>query len=69
MTSKTAERLEQKEFVYAVDDERHYGNGYIVTLEDTWFFMDDPGCGVRGFDTLREVAETVRRSNVYREKT
>lgn len=40
------------------DDERSYGNGYIVTTAYGWAFEPDPDHNaaehVRGFDTARE---------------
>ena len=40
-----------------IDDEREMGNNIIVTLHAGWFFKDEPDCGVRGFDTLKELKE------------
>ena len=48
-----------------VDDERDLDQGIIVTLKAGWYFKDDPNCGVRGFDTLKEAREGTARSEVY----
>ena len=48
-----------------VDDERDLDQGIIVTLKDNWYFKDDPNCGVRGFDTVKEAREGTVRSEVY----
>lgn len=48
-----------------VDDERDLDQGLIVTLKTGWFFNDDPNCGVRGFDTIKEAREGTARSEVY----
>ncbi|KVO15160.1 hypothetical protein WJ74_10940 [Burkholderia ubonensis] len=58
------ERIESRAWVAHVDDERDAGNGYMVMLANGYDFADDPGCGVRGFDTLREAEIETRRSNV-----
>ena len=44
-----------------VDDERNIGNSIIITLNDGYEFGDDPGCGVRGVDTLKEGLQAVRK--------
>lgn len=43
------------------DDERSYGNGIIVTLHYGHCF-DDPGCHVRGFDTVKEARQGIKYS-------
>lgn len=63
------ERIESRAWVAHVDDERSAGNGYMVMLANGYDFVDDPGCGVRGFDTLREVEIETRRSNVVESKS
>jgi hypothetical protein len=47
-----------------IDDEREMGNNIIVTLHAGWFFKDEPDCGVRGFDTLKELKEGVKSANM-----
>jgi hypothetical protein len=47
-----------------IDDERNLDNGIIVTLRAGWFFVDEPDCGVRGFDTLKELKAGVKSSNM-----
>lgn len=50
-----------------IDDERNIGNNIIVTLRPCWYWADEPDCGVRGFDTLKELKEGVKSVNmVYR---
>ncbi|MBJ9920518.1 MULTISPECIES: hypothetical protein [Burkholderia cepacia complex] len=58
------ERIESRAWVAHVDDERDAGNGYMVMLARGYDFADDPGCGVRGFDTLSDVEQETRRCNV-----
>jgi hypothetical protein len=40
------------------DDERRYGNGYMVTTDYGWAFEPDEdhnsACHIRGFDTAKE---------------
>ena len=53
-----------------IDDERAEGNSIIVTLRKGWYFVDEPDCGVRGFDTVKELKEGVKSANmVYRPAT
>lgn len=52
------------EYVAHVDDERAEGNSIIITLADGWFFADEPDCGVKGFDTMSEAREAVKRKNI-----
>lgn len=47
-----------------VDDERNIDNGIIITLEDGWEFLSDPGCGVRGFDTFSEAKAGTSKTEV-----
>ena len=64
---KTLARLRKLPYVAHVDDERDCGNSIIVTLKDGYYFENDPGCGVRGFDTPTEAAQDCVRSNIYKE--
>lgn len=64
--SKTLDKIRALPFVAYVDDERNDGNGIIVTLKLPYCFKIDPGCGVRGFDTVGEAAKEVTEDNVYR---
>lgn len=57
----------KRSWVEYVDDERNIGNGIIITLKEGWCFRLDPGCGVRGFDTWREVVEGCTRKSVVHE--
>jgi hypothetical protein len=56
--------LETRLWVKHIDDERSLGNSIIVTLDDGFCFMDEKGCGVRGYDTVAEVEKDTRFSNV-----
>lgn len=50
-----------------IDDERAEGNSIIVTLAKNWYWADEPNCGVRGFDTIKELKEGLKSANmVYR---
>ena len=63
--SKTLDQLPLiRSWIAYIDDERAEGNGIIVTLEDGWFFADEPDCGVRGFDTVGEVRQQTARNAV-----
>ena len=60
--------LTTRHWVAFIDDERNIGNSIIVTLQDGFYFEDEPDCGVRGFDTVAEVkAETSRNKVVQRD--
>lgn len=61
--SKTLDAIRKLPWVSAVDDERDDGSSIIVTLrKDYEFCGEDPGCGVKGFDTVAECrAGTARR--------
>lgn len=70
MTSKTITKLlDTRAWIAHIDDEREMGNSIIVTLDNDYEFLDDPGCGVKGFDTVREAeqgtrfAEVINRNN------
>jgi hypothetical protein len=47
-----------------IDDEREIGNSIIVTLNKHYFFADEPNCGVRGFDTLKELKDGIKVKNI-----
>lgn len=64
--SKTLKNLESLGHIAHVDDERAEGNSIIVTLAEPFCFTADPGCGVRGFDTVAEAKKGCTLSNVYR---
>jgi len=61
--SKTLDAIRMLPYVSAVDDEREDGSSIIVTLEGKFeFCSEDPGCGVKGFDTVAAArAGTARR--------
>jgi hypothetical protein len=54
-----------RNWIAFVDDERDLDQGIIVTLKNGWYFKDDPSCGVRGFDTIKEAKEGTLKSEVY----
>ena len=58
--------LKQRQWIAYIDDERELGNSIIVTLKEGWYFVDDPNCGVKGFDSIKEVMEETKKSNVTR---
>jgi hypothetical protein len=60
----TLEKIANRWHVQHVDDERNLDHGIIVTLAKDWYYVADPDCGVRGFDTVREAEEGTRRINV-----
>ena len=66
--STTLERVQNRPHVAIVDDERDLGNSIIVTLKDDYFFVADPGSGVRGFDTATEAEQGTRATAVYQGK-
>jgi len=49
--------LNTNPLVAYIDDERGDGNSIIVTLHNEYVFADEPDCGVRGFDTVKEVRD------------
>lgn len=62
---KTLQKLiDQRLWIAHIDDERHLGNGIIVTLEEDYVFLDERDCGVRGHDTIRDVEIDTRFSNI-----
>jgi len=64
--SKTFQNLlATRSWVAYIDDERGDGNSIIVTLAKGWDFSDEPGCGVRGFDTVAEVRAGTNKASVH----
>lgn len=63
--SKTLEAIRKLPHVAHVDDERGLGNSIIITLHDAWCFTEEPGCGVRGFDTVAEARAGSSKGSVY----
>lgn len=61
---KTLDKIRERRWVAHVDDERELDNGIIVTLKKGYTFVNDPGCGVRGFDTATEAERETRNANV-----
>ena len=62
--SKTLEKIRTRAWVAFVDDERNLDNGIIVTLKEGYCFADDPGCGVRGFNTAAEALRGTNRQAI-----
>lgn len=62
--SRTLDEIRKRSWIHAVDDERSLGNSIIVTLANGFDFADDPGCGVKGFDTVSEAKVGTTKSAV-----
>jgi hypothetical protein len=63
--SKTIQTiLNTRLWVSHIDDERSDGNSIIVTLDKDYVFIDERDCGVRGFDTLKELEQGTRFANI-----
>ena len=63
--SKTIDKLlATRLWVAHIDDERNQGNSIIVTLDNDYVFIDERNCGVRGFDTIKEVEQGTRFANI-----
>lgn len=58
----------KRPWIAHIDDERDIDNGIIVTLAPGYTFNADPGCGVRGFDTMTEVRANTRKQDVTKEQ-
>jgi hypothetical protein len=56
--------LDTRLWVKHIDDERNIGNSIIVTLIDEYCFLNEKGCGVRGYDSVAEVEKDTRFSNI-----
>lgn len=52
--------LNSRLWVAHIDDERGDGNSIIVTLDKDYVWDDERNCGVRGFDTVKEVEQGTR---------
>lgn len=65
---KLLDQILARPFIEHVDDERNIGNGIIVTLKEGYSFVADPGCGVRGFDTMTEAFNGTRSQEIVRPK-
>ena len=69
MTSKTITKiLATRAWVKYIDDERADGSSIIVTLDNDYVFDDERDCGVRGFDTIKELEQGTRFSAVINSK-
>lgn len=63
--SKTLQNiLNTRLWVKHIDDERGDGNSIIVTLDNDYVWDDERDCGVRGFDTVKEVEVGTRFANI-----
>lgn len=58
--------LDTRLWVSHIDDERADGNSIIVSLSNEYDFADNPGCGVAGYDTVKEVEIATRWDNIKR---
>jgi len=58
--------LATRPWVAHIDDERGDGNSIIVTLDEDFVWDDEKDCGVRGFDTVKEVEQGTQRDCVFR---
>lgn len=56
----------KRPWIAHIDDERDIDNGIIATLAPGYTFAADPGCGVRGFDTMTEVQAGTRKQDVVK---
>lgn len=63
--NKVFAAISTRSFIADISDERAQGNNIIVSLKDGWFFTADPGCGTRGFATVRETAMGCSKNAVY----
>jgi len=61
--------ITSRPWIHFIDDEREIGNGIIVTLAKEWYFTNDIGCGVQGFDTISELKKGTNKKSVYQQKT
>ena len=59
-----AKILKAREWIAHIDDERDIDNSIIVTLKEGWVFEDEQNCGVRGFDTIKEMQDGTTASQV-----
>lgn len=53
-------------YVAYIDDETDLDHGYIVTLASGCTFKDEPDCGVRAFDTMQELKQAIKSSNILK---
>lgn len=63
--SKILDELRKRSYIANIDDERSNGNSLIVTLVAPYCFVDDPGCGVRGFDTVTDAKKGCTKAMIY----
>jgi hypothetical protein len=65
--SKTIQKIiATRPWVAHIDDERGEGNSIIVTLDEDYVWDDEKDCGVRGFETVKEVLQGTSRDSVFR---
>ncbi len=63
--NKVFAAISNRSWIADISDERAQGNTIIVSLKDGWYFKEDPNCGTRGFETVRETAMGTSRNAVY----
>lgn len=63
MNKAIAKLIEERPWIAHIDTDEP-GN-WIVTLHEPWCFYADPGCGVRGFDSLSLVKKGTTALDVY----
>lgn len=66
MSKTFTKLLASRPWLAHIDDERDLDNSIIVTLAAGYEFADDKGCGVKGFDTVAEVAAGTAKHNIVR---
>ncbi len=57
--------ITSRPWIHFIDDEREIGNNIIVTLAKGWFFTNEKGCGVQGFDSISELKNGTSKKSVY----
>jgi hypothetical protein len=55
--------IEQRPWIAAIDTDEP--GTYLVTLHQPWCFHADPGCGVRGFESLADLRASTQAGHVY----
>ena len=66
MSQKAINKLiASRPWIAHIDDEREIGNSIIVTLHEPYCFINDPTCGVRGFDTFAELRADTTKHDIY----
>jgi hypothetical protein len=63
--SKILKAIAEKKHIHAVDDERDSGGCIVITLMQPWCYTNDDGCGVQGFESVREAMLGTQMNAVY----